>query len=677
MAMDFFAQQELARRNTRRLILLYAVAVALIILAIYVVVALLFQKPLGEAYGYRQPTHTRDLLFDYNTELVPHWYPEVFLGVAGGVLLIVFAGTAYKIRQLSGGGTVVAEMLGGRPIHPGTTDPGERRLLNIMEEMAIASGIPMPRAYVLPEESGINAFAAGHDPRDAVVAVTRGALQKLNRDELQGVVGHEFSHLLNGDMRLNIRLIGVLNGILVIALVGYFIMRSLGRSSSGRGKKGGGAAVILLLGLALLIIGYIGVFFAKLIKAAVSRQREFLADAAAVQFTRFPPGLAGALKKIGGSDTRSFLHADHAAEASHLFFANGLGSVWFNLFATHPPIFERVRRLDPAFDGRFPTAAPDLGTAAESADRPPVLTPAQVAALAGALAGGTRAPIPFQPQDVMPQVGLPLPEHLNHASQLLASLPGPVTQAARDPAAAPNVVYGLLLHADAAIREKQFGLLAGQAGEGTVIAVKDLVPLLDRIPAAARLPLAQIILPALRLLAPEAKARLLAVTEALVNADAEVDLFEYMLRRMLARQLTSGVAQPQSFRLQRRLEVASLLPLVPACQRLLSTLAWLGTNEPANAQAAFRAAVRELIVSPAPEFLPAAACGLSQVDTALSELERATPVVKKRILAACVACISADAVATIEEAELLRAVADALDCPIPPLSATRVVPAAA
>ena len=237
-------------------------------------------------------------------------------------------------------------MLGGRLVNPAQPDPDERKLLNVVEEMAIASGIPVPQVYVLPEEKGINAFAAGHSTSDAVVAVTQGALRLLTRDELQGVIGHEFSHILNGDMRLNLRLMGLIFGILCLAVIGRVLLHVRG---GGKDKN-----PLPLLGLVLVLMGWVGVFFGRLIQAAVSRQREFLADASAVQFTRNPAGLAGALKKIGGLSYGSKLKNAHAGEASHMFFGNGMGGSFLGLMETHPPLAERILALEPDFDGEFP-----------------------------------------------------------------------------------------------------------------------------------------------------------------------------------------------------------------------------------------------------------------------------------------------------------------------------------
>lgn len=350
MATDFFDRQDVARRNTTRLVILFVLAV----LAIMASVDLLLAATMG--YLARDP---RTGAIDWTLAADPQ-----LLGLAVvGTLILVGGGSLYKTAQLRGGGRIVAEQLGGRRLNPDSRVPAERQLLNVVEEMAIASGSPAPPVYLLDQEDGINAFAAGFTPADAVIGVTRGAAERLTRDELQGVIAHEFSHIFNGDMRLNIRLIGLLHGILIIGLLGYFILRMTAFSGRGRRSKQGSSALPLLaLGAGLMAVGFFGTFFGNLIKAAVSRQREFLADASAVQFTRQPEGLAGALKKIGGAATGSTIQSPNAPEASHMFFGRAT-SGFSALFSTHPPLAARIRVIEPAWDGTFPTMSPDTDRA--------------------------------------------------------------------------------------------------------------------------------------------------------------------------------------------------------------------------------------------------------------------------------------------------------------------------
>src|SRR3954470_11994807 len=357
MATDFFQRQSDARRNTKWLVVMFALAV------IGIVGTTMFATALATTVAQGQRTFQGRRL---DRRSFP-WQPTVMSGVAA--LGLIAGGSLFKIAQLSGGGTVVAERLGGRRVYPNSTDSTERRLLNVVEEMALASGVPVPAVFLLSEEMGINAFAAGHTPSDCVIGVTRGCAQQLTRDQLQGVVAHEFSHILNGDMRLDLRLMGVLYGILLMGLTGRELLRwgafSGGRSSDSRRDNSG--LYLLAIGLTFMVVGFLGMLFGNLIKAAVSRQREFLADASAVQFTRNPEGIAGALKRIGAAVFGSKLISPRAAEASHMYFAEGVAS----LFATHPPLDVRIRAIDPDWDGKYPPALPTdavVGVESEGAE---------------------------------------------------------------------------------------------------------------------------------------------------------------------------------------------------------------------------------------------------------------------------------------------------------------------
>ncbi len=412
--MDYFQNQDVARKRTGLLVFLFITAVILIVLSVYFAIGLVLE--LAEPQGPGETVQG----------LARLWNPELFGMVALGTSGLIAGGSLFKIAALSGGGHTVAELLGGRLLHPDKASPDERRLLNVVEEMAIASGLPVPPVYLLENEAGINAFAAGHTSGDAVVAVTSGTLQRLTRDELQGVIAHEFSHILNGDMRLNIRLMGVLFGILVIGLTGWIIFRS----SMGGGYVRVGARdddrkgfnPIPLIGLALYIIGYVGVFFGNLIKAAVSRQREFLADASAVQFTRNPDGIAGALKKIGALAEGSRVGDSHAEEASHMFFGEAVSGLneLFGLLSTHPPLIERIQRIDPSFTGDFSQVRLDrIEEAAPTRQR---LIPGMRSGVMGLTAAAAVA-----------RVGTIDQAHIDYAADLKESFPAPLAQAVRDP----------------------------------------------------------------------------------------------------------------------------------------------------------------------------------------------------------------------------------------------------
>lgn len=654
--MDFFEAQARAKKRTSRLVLLFALAVFGTILAAYFA-ALLIVRTSGDA--------------DLAAQLGLHdgaWHPRLFAGITTGTLLVVGFASLFKWQQFSGGGSIVAENLGGRRVDPRTTDFNEKRLLNVVEEMAIASGTPVPAVYVLDEEPGLNAFAAGLTTSDAVVAVTRGTLEKLNRDELQGVIGHEFSHILNGDMRLNMRLTALLFGILVLGLLGRGILwsmrhvRSGGRSRDGK-NNGGLLIVIALVGVALLIIGYVGFFFGRLIQAAVSRQREFLADASAVQFTRNPSGIVGALKKIGGYAIGSSLNSAKSAEIGHFFFAQGFRSSFGGLWATHPPLDQRIRAIDPKFDGQFfepkevvdvslesfitaGFAGPKREGPARAAAAPPILRPA--AALAAVEAIGTLSA-----------------EQIANAHTLLEATPPSLRDAAHDPLTAPILLYALLLADDPTARETQRRLVADRAGAASAQTLTSLAPALAELQPEQRLPLLQLALPAIRLLPPGALDAFLHTLDELVHADAHVTTFEFALQKLVAHTLDLGrhprssVAQYHSFN-----AVADEISIV------LSALAHAATSDPAFAPHAFAAGAGDLQFATARlRFLERTASDFAALDAALDKLAAATAPIKQRTLLAAAKVVSADGRILITEADLLRAVSAALDCPMPPLGA--------
>lgn len=676
--MDFFAHQEAARRNTKRLVVYFALAVVAIVAAVYTAVRLIFAG----------------VLIKSGEEMPPLWDSRVFAITAAAVLAVILAGSLYKMVVLRQGGDAVAWMLGGRLVDPATRDTAERRLLNVVEEMAIASGVPVPNVYVMDKEKGINAFAAGTSPQEAVIGVTDGTLRLLSRDELQGVIAHEFSHLLNGDMRLNLRLIGVLHGILVIALIGYTILRSLrftGGSGGGRSSKkggGGGAIVaILLFGLALMAIGYIGVFFGRLIKSAVSRQREFLADAAAVQFTRNPAGLSGALQKIGGYGSGSKLTAPKAEEASHMFFGDALKPKLFAALQTHPPLEARIRRIEPAWDGEYPQveypreAVAEAKKEARSAkERAAAVAGAAVAgavvvgaaAAGGAGAGSVAAAgagvaaagaSPVTPDEVAARVGTLSDAHIAYAAGLLDRLPEPVREAAHEHDGAEAVVYSLLLDRDPAVRETQLALLAERAEPAAHERTLALHEAVAGCPVESRLPLLDLALPSLAQISLGRYEAFLATVEALVAADRRMDLFEYTLKRLLA----SHLAPRFEPRPRRAAHYYKLDRLGPQISVLLGALVHSGHGDADGAAEAFTRAAGELPAGIEHLALPPRnACGMADVDAALAELDRTTPQLKRHLVRAATAAVAFDGRVTVAEGELLRAVADALGVPVPP-----------
>jgi Zn-dependent protease with chaperone function len=549
-------------------------------------------------------------------------------------------------------------MLGGRIVDSGTTDLAERRLLNVVEEMALAAGTSVPPVYVLDHERSINAFAAGHDPQSAVVAVSRGALTYLTRDELQGVMGHEFSHILNGDMRLNLRLIGVLHGILLLAIIGYYVLRI---APSGRSDKKGGGGAILLIGLGLLVVGFVGLFFAKLIRSSVSRQREYLADASAVQFTRYPAGIGGALKKIGGLVEGSRVRDAHADEVSHMFFGDAFAGSLMNLFATHPPLAERVRRIDPAFDGTFPETVPlvEEDESRAAGREPSRLRPAAAAAVAGL--AGTAAETATSGAAVVNRIGTLTPEHLTRAAALIEQTPPRLAQAASEPFGARAVVYAVLLNREEDVRQRQLAVLQSHVDEPCYREMAAIVPLVDRLSEEARLPLVDRASPALKQLSPRQYAAFREIVEVLVKADGKISLLEYTIQSMLFRTLDVhfGLTKPP------RIQYYGLGGVLEPVRTVLSTLAYAGQTRDEEARRAFELGMKEIGRDAA--LLAKDQCALDRFDAALLELAKVAPKVKRPIVAACAACVAADGTVTLREAELLRAVTSTLGCPMPPL----------
>ncbi len=600
--MDFFERQASAQRRTGWLLLYFALALLGIMAALQGVFSLL----LSRSY------------FDV----------EVLGPVAGGVAVVVGLGSLIKIAELSQGGRAVAAMLGGEPVTPNTLDPDERRLLNVVEEMSIASGVPVPEIFVLPDRS-INAFAAGHGPGDTAIGVTRGCIQQLTRDELQGVIAHEFSHILHGDMKLNLRLMGLLGGILCLAVIGGIIMRSSawvgGGDSDRRREGGGGVAFIVVAGVALYAIGWIGVFFANLIKAAVSREREFLADASAVQYTRNPSGIAGALWKIGKLSSR--LSSPRAQEASHMYFGNGMGDPFSRMFATHPPLEERIEAIAPGFEPGELTPI----------EEPPAETPSERRRI-------------LQPQS------------LPTAVALLAGLPEFAGHAVRDLQGACAFVYALLLDEREDWRTRQ---LAGLSVEPALLAeTTELFARRASIERGQWLPLVDLVVPTLRHLSPDQYGTFRANVKHLIEVDGEIHLFEFALQKTLIRHLDLSFSRPAPTSIKFR----SVVQILADVGVLLSSLAWVGQSEPADRDAAFAAAVRELLINASTHPITREdGCDLARVNEALDRLAEASPQVKRTVLAAAREAVMHNGIVETGEYELLRAISDSVDCPLPPM----------
>ena len=607
--MNFFEHQVLARRSSRIMVFLFILAVVAVVVCVDVVLGLL----------YRLSTN----------EVAP---PSLYaLGAAATAALILLV-SLFNVARLSQGGIAVARMVGARRVSPDTADAAERRLRNVVEEMAIASGVRVPEIFVMDEERGINAFAAGWNVSSSVVAVTRGALETLTRDELQGVIAHEFSHILNGDMRLNVRMLAVLAGIVFLASVGEFLMRSMRGSRDTKG--------LVLAGLALFLIGYVGLFFARLIKSSVARQREFLADASSVQFTRNPDGIAGALDQIRASATGTLIANRYAEEMSHMYFGAAVKVRLGGLFDTHPPLEERIRRVHPRFERatyRAQREAPQEQKGRRASDL--------------AAAWGRTL------EESVALVGSVDPQKVDFAARVTAAIPEPVLRDLHAPSTAGAALIALLLAEPEPARELQLRnvprALAGRA--------RELSPLLRGLGVQFHLPLIDLALPALKTESEAAKKEFLGALETVVNADRRVSLHELVVLALVRDQLLPPASVAETRRLSEHLPQAAIVLsfMVHAGERIDAT-----GRRGAALQAALQAGASVLGLRAA-----AIVPGLSlyAINAALEALRALAPMEKAVLVKALFAAVTYDGTIRVAEAELMRLVGAVLDCPLPPL----------
>jgi Zn-dependent protease with chaperone function len=584
------------------------------------------------------------------------WEPRLFAEFAVGAALTIALGSLCKIRQLAAGGPVVAELLGGRRVEPSPAEADEQKLRNVVEEMAVASSLPVPEIYVLDNERGINTFAAGHTQSDVAIGVTRGCLKLLNRDELQGMIAHEFSHILNGDTRLNMRLMGIAHGVLWPVIVGRVLVRGSNRPADpGESILDDDTPVTRLpfapIGYVLLAIGSIGLPFVRLLKSAICREREWLADAAAVQFTRYPDGIAGALKKIGGLYKQGRLDTPHAETASHLYFANSSFTPWFAFLSTHPPLAKRILAINPAFDGQYPKVTPLPPSQFEREQR-------YENALANVIALEKALPDLF-----LSATGTPTVEHIRQAAALRLGLPDKASAAFRSPTGAMALIYTLLLSSDETTRAGQLDLLRQRLDPSILEQTTDLLPELQTLDPRLKLPLIDLALPALRHLEPVDYRLFAQLVQELVEYDRAIDLFAYTLQKILFRHLRSYYAPAP----KPGVSYLSLTSLPAECSVLLSALAHIGQDEELTVSAAFQRGAGYLDAPEgAVQLLSGEACSLARVDSALDRLAQASATAKRNLLLACAQTVAADGQVLYREAALLRAIADALDCPVPP-----------
>lgn len=612
--MDFFDHQDTARQRTGLLVFLFS-------LAVVTITGLVSVLSIGIYYGVTGEH------FDQETALT-----YVLLCFAGVLLVVAISSTVRLSALTSNGGRGVAESIGGKLISSNTLDAKHRQLLNVVEEMAIASGIPVPPVYVMQEERGINAFAAGMSIDDAVIGVTQGALDSFTRDELQGVIAHEFSHILNGDMRLNTRLIGVLFGITCIAHFGHLVLDNthhtsrVSRSSSDSDK---GFAVIMLIAIICLVLGWIGTLFGSMIKAAISRQREFLSDASAVQFTRNDQGIAGALKKIGSHMAGSSLNTKASDEMSHMMFGQSKLSGFSGLFATHPPLEERIRRIEPGWDGSF----------SQSSHRP--TTSFENDNVSGFTSGTSTQPEKPTTAELS-EVG----------QQLLNQLPSELVNIAREPYSARFIAFALIFDGSELQREMIKSHIPN-------VSQAQLLPWLDHdLPLHLRFPLLELSIPALKSLSEGQKNRLCQVLRELSQTDDHYSLAEWCVINLLEKQLLESYGCTK--------QIQSLKQLKESVFWLLRELAWVSHSQPEDAQRAFSSALTCLGFNDA-ELQPANKnWGLNRA--ALELLLQLKPKSRRLFVKACRLAIESDGKVTVAEGELYRVIACFLEVPEPPLT---------
>ena len=649
MSTTFYQRQADAKKVSARLIVLFAVAVTLIVLSMSGVT---WFVTLNAVRPKTIDAMERQVGFRADSYQLP-------LTVGLGTLAVIAFGSLYKVFELRrGGGTLVAESLGGRRISTSTQIPNERLLMNVVEEMAIASGVPVPPVFMM-DEDGINAFAAGYSSSDAVLGVTRGCVDQLSRSELQGVIAHEFSHILNGDMRMSIKLIGVLHGILLIGVTGQVVLRGLFYSGGGSRRRsskkegGGGILVIAALAITAVIVGFIGVFFGNLIKAAVSRQREFLADASAVQFTRDPSGISGALQRIGGLKAGSRIENAGASEASHLFFSQAVWSGFGGLWATHPPLEDRIRAIDPNWKGKMLSGS---GSQQQAASDHSKLT----MGFAENTTSSSDAPLQAI-HDGLGNVGEPTLQHQQYAAALIDDIPVTLLSAIREAYGARAVIFCLLLDSDLTIKNNQRKIIRQEAGDDVLALVNKLQKSVMALGIQKRLPVIDLALASLSSLSNEQYRSFISCFNNLVKADQKLDLFEWVMVQIIKRHLKPHFEKTKRLPESR----VKLMKMRAEVEVVLSSIAAAG-NSKEEARQAFDAgasSLPELSLQQTDE----ESRTLGKISVVLKRLRHASAEDRRRIIDACAVAVEADGHITWQEAELLRGIADLLDCPIPPI----------
>jgi Zn-dependent protease with chaperone function len=633
--MDFFAEQARVRESTRVLVMLFVAAVLAIVFAVDMLVAVVVGPWVK----------------------IPH---ASLLAISTLAVLGLIAGcAAYRISSLSAGGKAVAEDVGGEPVPPDTQDPALRQLRNVIEEVAIASGTPVPDIYLMPDEPGINAFAAGYSPSDAAICVTRGCLHKLTRDELQGVIAHEFSHVLNGDMRLNIRLMGLLFGIMALSIIGRQMTWSRGNtgiwdSEDDRNRL----SAWFLIGIALMLIGSIGHFFGRLIQAGVARSRETLADACAVQFTRQTGGIAGALKKIAASAEGSRLQIANRHEIAHMMLGDvDHFSAWF---ATHPPLMERIRLLEPYFREQQLVELKAKVQAASAAHDGAMQPPRELPPLewpGGPVIGAVVAAT----QVAAAPAATAVVESVPHATVSTRETFTRLREAVRQPESAIAVVLALVMSRHQELRARQARRVANAFGDDVQSTASEFAVEMEALPPTSHMPLLSLAFPALKQLPQGRQQTLLETLDGVVSIDPLVGLDDYCLVRLLRMHLLEA-CKPRSAPVDGQKKL-------PACRDsvalVCAVVATYGANDEAAARRAWLLAMNQAFPGAAALWQALPLDWQAPFDSALDDLDRLMPAAKEIVVQSLLSAIRADGVVTPAESELLRVICASVHCPVP------------
>jgi Zn-dependent protease with chaperone function len=578
-------------------------------------------------------------LFSYETN------SNLYLISSLVTLAVISLGSLEILARLSIGNGELVTLLAGRPVPRSSGRDDERRLINVVDEMAIASGLAAPPLFVLNRERGINAFVVGLSPGQAVVVVTQGALEQLSRDELQAVIAHEFSHILHGDIRLNLRAVYVLQGIVFLAAIGRFMMQYY----SGAGTEEGRRFFHLPLaaaGVGVFAVGSVGLLCCRIIQAAIARERENLADASAVRFTRQADALCGALARIQANAEGSRLRNWHADALAHMLFAPGSGSWLRSLVATHPPIEERMRRINPHvspgfyFEKARKPRTEEKPKEPVEATKPKTIVPKRLTGVSALIAA----------------IGDPGIEHLEYATGLLAYLAPSIREALREPRGAQSVMLGCVLEEELTIRGRQ---LAAIGNEELARKTEVIAPLLRQLDRAYRLPLVALAVPVLKTLDEAARHAFLDALRGVMQADQRLTLSEFVLATILDWTLGPKSRRAGGVRYKSRSELAAETALV------LSLLAYAGNSDAATAAAAFDKG-KAAMAMPALALCASDALQLSRVSEALERMSTLAPLEKAQLVEGFTAAVAADDNVKLLEHELLRAVACVLDCPMPP-----------